>query len=110
MPAKKKAKAPSKLPALPAFAFTALGEVPVLRAEEVARKENGVETMGVADWANRTITVRTELALESAWHTYFHEQAHFLFWDADIEMPPELEERICNCYATFRVQEMVTRR
>lgn len=100
-----------KLPPLPSFVFTTLGEVPVSEVD-IIPSDDGKPThdLGMADYHKRVILIRKDLAPAAKWHTLFHEQCHFLVFDAGLKLGERQEEHLCDGYATLRFQEMVTRR
>ena len=110
----RKAKAPKSevlvLPPLPSYVFTALGEVPVLLVDVIRHDGKETHDLGFADFHQRTITIRRDLAPAALFHTLFHEAAHFWIFDSGIKLTERQEEMIADAYATHRFQEMVTRR
>ena len=98
------------LPPLPSYVFTALGEVPIVLVDVIRHDGKETHDLGFADFHTRTITIRADLAAAALFHTMFHEQGHFMLFDAGVRLSERMEEAVCDAYATMRFQEMVTRR
>ena len=100
-----------ELPPLPAFVFTALGEIPVREVASIPGEDGKPSMdMGFANYHTREILIRSDMAIAAKWATLFHEQAHFLVFDAGLKLPHRQEEHLADAYGTLRFQEMVTRR
>ena len=85
----------------------------------VARKKKMLETTGDAgeyDYAKRKITLDSALEVNPAWIVLRHERAHAVLMDAGITVWPDtdangrsqLEESICDAFASADVAEMLT--
>lgn len=96
-----------KFPRLPKTINTMLGPVKILRAKKIDEEDS----MGECDFDLRTVTVKKKLELLRAWHTLFHEQCHMLLFDSGVHnaLDPKsnVEETICDAYATQRVSDMI---
>ena len=85
---------------------TLFGAVPVERVRDL-RDKHGQACYGIWDDAARTVRLETEIGMERAWHTYWHEWAHAALSDAGTEMPSRWAERACDAVAQARVREML---
>jgi hypothetical protein len=61
---------------------------------------------GLFEWGERRITIREGLALTAAWLTLEHEAVHAILYDAGVELPSDVEERVCDAIAQARVAAM----
>lgn len=92
-----------QLPSLPTFIWTPLGNIPVLCIEKADWKD---DDSGEFDPHARTLIVRSSMALVVQWYFLFHEDMHRMLHDAGVDMPDELEERVCDAYAYARTAEL----
>lgn len=99
------------LPPLPTYVFTALGEVPVTLVESIPDLHGKPShDLGYCDYHKRFILIRGDLNPATMWHTLAHETFHFVIFDSGIRLSHNMEEMLCDAYATHFFQEMVTRR
>lgn len=99
-------------PELPESVVTALGQVPVRRVAVIPADDGTTPThdLGYADYHKRVILIREGLDPVAAWHTLFHEQAHFYCFDLGLKLSDDAEETVADIIATMRVQEMLAGR
>ncbi len=102
----KKAKL-AKLAPLAGAVPSVLGPVPVVRVAGLRALENGEECMGIWRPQERDVRIEAETTAVGAWHTFWHEWAHIVFYDAGVRIEKALEEQICDALATARVREML---
>ncbi|MEX2155096.1 MAG: hypothetical protein WD825_17255 [Gemmatimonadaceae bacterium] len=101
------------LPALPDHVNSFAGPIAVVMLDTIpiAPARAGLTTLGLWDVANRTIWMRQRgiKSRVTLWQVLHHERCHGLLWDAGIEPEPELEERLCDLFATAAVRDQVER-
>lgn len=98
-----------KLPPVPATVPSVLGAVPATRVVNL-RDTHGVACFGIWRSDVRDVRLEVNMSATTAWHTYWHEWAHILLWDAGIKTTDVLAERLCDAIATARVREMLDKR
>jgi hypothetical protein len=94
------------LPPIPASIPSVLGPVPVTHVENL-RDKNGVACFGIWNPDTRSVRLDSDMALTTAWSTYWHEWLHITLWDSGVELKSKLAERLCDTVATARVREML---
>ena len=103
MKTKSRAALPPLAPTLPSV----LGPVPVSRVEDLRERESGQECLGIWRSYERDVRIAETAVPVAAWHTYWHEWAHIVFWGAGVKLDKDVEERVCDALATARVREML---
>jgi len=98
----------AQLPPLATTIPSVLGLVPVTRESGLRMRETGSRCLGIWRSAQREVAIEADAALVAAWHTYWHEWAHIVLYDAGVALKKH-EERVCDAIATARVREMLDR-
>lgn len=91
---------------LPTTAPSVLGPIAVTRVANL-RDSDGTALLGVWRSATRQIDVLADAAPVAAWHTYWHEHAHAVLYDAGVALGKKKCEAVCDAFATARVREML---
>lgn len=94
------------LPPIPATVPSVVGPVPLRNVKDLRDKRDNA-CFGIWRSTERDVRLEADMALTTAWLTYWHEWSHIVFWDAGIELEKTLEERIANALAAARVREML---
>lgn len=92
-----------KLPSLPRAIHLPAGGVPVTTNVGLYERES---TFGKFNWIKRTIELEASMGLTPAWLTLRHERVHAILMDSGIELPHDLEERVCDAIALADVADM----
>ena len=93
------------LPPIPASVSLPAGKVSV-RWSKNLESSDASACWGLFEWGPRRISLREGISLTSAWLTLEHEIVHAILMDAGAELPPEIEERVCDAIAQARVAAM----
>ena len=101
------------LPPLPKYVHSLLGPIEVQQVKMVDEKDS----LGECNFENGVIRIKKTLERRQAHHTLAHERSHRILWDAGIhhmldKLPKkyaELEEMICDAFATAHVNEMLSK-
>ncbi len=97
-------------PPLPRVIQGMSGPITILRPVRLT-KELGAH--GSWEYLSRRIRVQGTLERRMAWETLIHEMAHAALWDNGFPIDGELEERLCDLWAssmTHLVEHLVTER
>lgn len=100
-----KAQKRKALPALPASVPSQLGPVPVTLVPDL-KAVDGEECLGIFDYEERTIRIRSGMPRAVQWQTLHHEIVHMCLSDAGVSLPAATEETLCDVIGSYRVMEM----
>lgn len=92
-----------KLPPLPRAIHLPAGGVPVMTNVGLYERES---TFGKFNWIKRIIELEASMGLTPAWLTLRHERVHAILMDSGIELPHDMEERVCDAIALADVADM----
>ncbi len=95
-----------RLPALPTAVHSLLGPIPVTLVKGLDRTHGALGRFVAAE---RRIEVGVEQCEIQRHHTYYHESFHVMLWDSGSQLEEKVEEALCDCYATWKVSELLAR-
>jgi Zn-dependent peptidase ImmA (M78 family) len=93
-----------KLPPLPRYVHTPIGELPVMLVPPAALGKRGA---GYYHPRQFVIRIANDMVLRAQWHTFWHEHGHLLVDLSGLTMAKDKEEAFCSTYATIRMNEML---